>query len=169
MLFLRGFENRTRARKKSPGVSSGASHFHIPQSEKSDRVVHVELDRMRRHFEAHHVLHLQLNIAVDEVVVEHAASLEERAVLVEVGEGFTQRAANRRDLLELLGGRSYRSLSMAAPGSILFVMPSMPAISIAAKARYGLAVGSGKRTSTRLAFGFAVHGIRHEAERLRAE
>ena len=32
-------------------------------------------------------------------------------------------------------------------------MPSRPAISIAAKARYGLASGSGKRTSTRLAFG----------------
>src|SRR5919107_3192069 len=67
------------------------------------------------------------------------------------------------------GGRSYRSLSMAWPGSILFWIPSRPAISIAAKARYGLAVGSGKRTSTRFAFGEVVHGMRQEAERLRAE
>src|SRR5215208_5207101 len=67
------------------------------------------------------------------------------------------------------GGRSYRSLSIAWPGSILLMMPSRPAISIAEKARYGLAVGSGKRTSTRLAFGEVVHGIRQEAERLRAE
>ncbi len=37
------------------------------------------------------------------------------------------------------------------------------------KHRYGLAVGSGKRTSTRFAFGFDVKGMRHEAERLRDE
>src|SRR4051794_20995950 len=48
-------------------------------------------------------------------------------------------------------------------------MPSMPAISIAANARYGLAIGSGKRTSTRFAFGEVVHGMRQDAERLRAE
>src|SRR5208283_601665 len=71
--------------------------------------------------------------------------------------------------LSSFGGRSYRSLSIAEPGSILFLMPSRPAISIAAKARYGLAAGSGKRTSTRLAFGLDVHGMRQEAERLRAE
>src|SRR4029079_6053476 len=40
---------------------------------------------------------------------------------------------------------------------------------IAAKARYGLASGSGKRTSTRLAFGFVVYGMRRDDERLRAE
>src|SRR5271157_5721901 len=67
------------------------------------------------------------------------------------------------------GGRSYKSLSIAAPGSILFLIPSRPAISIAEKARYGLAAGSGKRTSTRLAFGLDVHGMRQEAERLRTE
>ena len=47
------------------------------------------------------------------------------------------------------------SLSSGEPGSILFSMPSMPAISIAAKARYALQEGSGKRTSTRFAFGLA--------------
>src|SRR5580658_5302653 len=71
--------------------------------------------------------------------------------------------------LSSFGGRSYRSLSTARPGSILLWMPSRPAISIAEKARYGLAHGSGKRTSTRLAFGLDVHGMRHEAERLRTE
>ena len=48
-------------------------------------------------------------------------------------------------------------------------IPSRPAINIAAKARYGLAAGSGKRTSTRLAFGEVVHGMRQDADRLRAE
>jgi hypothetical protein len=35
---------------------------------------------MRRHFEARDLGHLQLDIAVDEVVVEHPAVLEEGAV-----------------------------------------------------------------------------------------
>ena len=40
---------------------------------------------------------------------------------------------------------------------------------MAAKPRYGLAAGSGKRTSTRLALGLVTTGMRHEAERLRTE
>src|SRR5258707_782129 len=47
--------------------------------------------------------------------------------------------------------------------------PSRPAIRSAEKARYGLAVGSGKRTSMRRAFGLCTNGMRIEAERLRAE
>src|SRR5215475_16160483 len=62
------------------------------------------------------------------------------------------------------------SLSSDSPGSILFITPSKPAISIAAKARYGLELGSGGRNSTRFAFGDAEYiGIRHAAERLRRE
>src|SRR5258705_12562807 len=67
------------------------------------------------------------------------------------------------------GGRSYRFLSTGSPGWILFCTPSSPAISIAENARYGLVVGSGKRTSTRRAFGFDTYGMRQAAERLRAE
>ncbi len=48
-------------------------------------------------------------------------------------------------------------------------MPSRPAISMAEKARYGLAIESGKRTSMRRAFGLATYGMRIDAERLRAE
>ena len=49
-------------------------------------------------------------------------------------------------------------------------MPSMPAISIAEKARYGLLDGSGTRNSRRLAFGLVpVIGMRMQAERLRCE
>src|ERR1700683_5175905 len=68
------------------------------------------------------------------------------------------------------GGSSYRSLSTGSGGSILFLMPSMPAISIAAKARYGLADGSGTRNSIRLAFGLVpVIGMRQQADRFRFE
>ena len=56
---------------------------------------------MRRVLEADHFAHLQVDVAVDEVVVEHAAGLEEAAVLVELSERLAQRAAHRRDLLQL--------------------------------------------------------------------
>ena len=45
------------------------------------------------------------------------------------------------------------SLSSGSGGSIRFWMPSRPAISIAANARYGLHDGSGQRNSRRFAFG----------------
>src|SRR6187455_1992133 len=67
------------------------------------------------------------------------------------------------------GGRSYRFLSTGSPGWILFCTPSRPAISIAENARYAFAVGSGKRTSTRRAFGLLTYGMRQEAERFFAE
>ncbi len=61
---------------------------------------------MRRHFETHDFDHLQFDISIDLVVVEDAAGGQELAVAVEVFERFTQRAADRRDLLQYLrGGR----------------------------------------------------------------
>src|SRR6516164_6878351 len=62
------------------------------------------------------------------------------------------------------------SLSSGSPGLILFCTPSSPAISIAVNARYGLQLGSGKRTSMRRVFGFGpVMGMRTLADRLRLE
>ena len=61
-------------------------------------------------------------------------------------------------------------LSTGSPGSILFLMPSIPAISIAANARYGLHDGSGQRNSARLALGLSEYiGMRTAAERLRSD
>ena len=62
------------------------------------------------------------------------------------------------------------SLSSGLPGSILFWMPSRPAIIMTANARYGLAVGSGQRNSSRFALGeLPPIGMRTDAERLRDE
>src|SRR2546421_12340700 len=62
------------------------------------------------------------------------------------------------------------SLSSGSPGSTRFSMPSSPAISMAAKARYGLQDGSGERNSSRFAFGLGEYiGMRIAAERLRDE
>src|SRR3984893_76337 len=66
------------------------------------RVIHLELDRMRRVLEADDLAHLQVDIAVDEVVVEHAADLEEGAILVELFESLAERAAHGRNLLQFL-------------------------------------------------------------------
>ena len=66
------------------------------------RVVHFELDRMRGVLEADDFAHLQVDIAVNEIVVEHTAGREEAAILVELLERLAQRAADRRNLLQLL-------------------------------------------------------------------
>src|SRR3974390_3646862 len=72
--------------------------------ERLRRVIHIEFDRMWRVFEADHFRHLQLDVAVDEVIIEHATGLEEVAVLVALAERLAQRAAHGRYLLQL-GGR----------------------------------------------------------------
>src|SRR5260370_34625586 len=62
------------------------------------------------------------------------------------------------------------SLSSGCRGSRRRCTPSSPAIIIAENARYGLQVGSGKRTSIRFALGDGEYiGIRTAAERLRLE
>ena len=49
-----------------------------------DRVVHIVLDRMRRHLVAHVLFHAECYVGVDQVVVQHAAGFQEAAILVEV-------------------------------------------------------------------------------------
>jgi hypothetical protein len=80
-----------RAAIRPPSISSFG--------QTSTRIIHVELDRVRGHLEAHHLAHFQFDVAVDDVVVENAACLEESAILVEIAEGFAQRAADGRDFL----------------------------------------------------------------------
>jgi hypothetical protein len=54
------------------------------------RVVHFELDRVRGVLEAYHFAHFQVDVSVDEVIIEHAASFEEGAVLVELFKRLAQ-------------------------------------------------------------------------------
>src|SRR5215218_9646495 len=87
--------------RKSRSVSAPASRVAGSVAEPgSDRIVHHELERVRGHLKALHLGHLELDVAIDEVVAEHAAGLEEGAVAVEVDERLTERAADRRDLLQ---------------------------------------------------------------------
>jgi hypothetical protein len=97
--------------------------------------------------------HLQLDVGVDLVVVEDAAGLQELAVASRLSRASRSEPQTvgmsfsffRRQVVEVLvHGLARMDLVLDAVE---------PAISMAAKARYGLAIGSGKRTSTRLAFG----------------
>ena len=72
---------------------------------------------------------------VDEVFGEHASLGEVLVVGLEGGEDLGQRARDLGMDAASSGGSSYRSLSTGAAGSILFLMPSTPAISIAENAR----------------------------------
>ena len=105
---------------------------------------------------------------LDQVVGEDAALGEEGVVGLQLSSTASREPGTWGMAAASSGGSSYRSLSTGSGGSILFLIPSRPAISMAANARYGLQDGSGTRNSTRLAFGFVpVIGIRQQAERLR--
>jgi hypothetical protein len=52
-------------------------------------MIHLELDRVRGHLKTLDFGHLQLDEAVDEVVAEDTAVLQEGAVLVEILHQFT--------------------------------------------------------------------------------
>src|SRR5579885_3772614 len=65
------------------------------------RVIHLVFDRVRRVLEADHVLHLEVDVGVDEVLVEHAALQEIVVVGVKRSERFAQRAADGQNLLQL--------------------------------------------------------------------
>ncbi len=99
-----------------------------PARTASDRVVHLELDRGGVISKRATSCHLEVDVGLDEVLLEHVALEQVVVVLGERLERLAERAADGRDLLQLGRGRSYRSLSMAEPGSILFRMPSMPAM-----------------------------------------
>src|SRR4030088_2928206 len=89
----KGRSHRARPlQSRDPDISGGRN-----SANKSERVIHVEFDRVRGHLEALDFGHLQLDKTVDEVVVEHAAVLEEAAVLVEILQRLAKRAAYRRD------------------------------------------------------------------------
>ena len=57
-------------------------------------VVHLELDRVRREFEADRLFHLQLNVSLDLVTGEHATFQQEVVVSQQAVTSFTQAAAN---------------------------------------------------------------------------
>ena len=137
-----------------PGLPETGEKF-PRQLKHLDAVVQLKLYRMRSHTHAVIFFATQCDVRINCFVSEHATGFQELAVQIQFVQCFFQRA--------------YRFLSMASPGWILFLIPSRPAISRAAKHRYGLAAGSGKRTSIRRAFGEETTGIRIDAERLRAE
>src|SRR6266508_27791 len=100
---------RVRTKKRGARGRPFESHRRCDEGRTLRRIVHLELDWMRSVLEADDLLHLQLHVAVDEIVVEPAAGLEEVAVLVEIAERLAQASAHGRALLEL------RRLSDCAP------------------------------------------------------
>src|SRR5687767_3532881 len=80
-----------KRRKPAKGRPTGRAFAFVTQPAKPlGRVVHLELDRVRGVLEADHLLHLQVDVAVDEVVVEYPTGLEEGAILVQLLERLTQ-------------------------------------------------------------------------------
>lgn len=151
------------------GIQIPALLRRVVQLQLLDAVVQLKLYRMRSHTHAVIFFATQSDVRIDRFIREHATGFQELAVQIQLVQCFFQRACNLWDLFRFFRRQVIQVLSMASPGWILFLMPSRPAISRAAKHRYGLAAGSGKRTSIRRAFGEETTGIRIDAERLRAE
>src|ERR1700678_1316680 len=79
---------KNRPESKEPGLATGLSRYR--RSVRSDRIVHLEFDRMRRVLERVDFLHLELDVAVDEVVREDATLLEEGAIVIEAFQRLTE-------------------------------------------------------------------------------
>src|SRR5256885_14528807 len=92
-------EPATGANKKGAGTVPAPLKFNPGGSH---GIVHLELDRVGGVFEGMHLAQLQLDVAVDEIVVEHAALLQEGAVAVEALQRLPQGTADRRDFAQLL-------------------------------------------------------------------
>src|SRR6516165_3083419 len=78
---------------------------------------------MRGVLEANDLAHLQVQVSVDDVVVEHAAGLEEVAVLIEIGESLAKAAAHSGDLLQLLRRQIVKVLVGRLSGTELVLNP----------------------------------------------
>ena len=96
---------------------------------------------------------LQLDPGLDQVGGEDVAAEQELVVGLEGVEHAAEAVGHGGHVRVLLGRQLVEVLVDRGRGSVLFWMPSMPAIRIAANARYGFEDGSGQRNSTRLAFG----------------
>ena len=79
-----------------------------------------------------HLFHLEIDVAVDEVLGEHVALLQELMIGLQILQRFTQRAANLRHLRQFFRRQGIEVLVHRTAGWILFSMPSRPAISMAA-------------------------------------
>src|ERR1700693_6189052 len=66
-----------------------------------DRVVHLELDRVRGVLEIVHLFPLQLDVGLDEIAIENIALQQEGMVVLQLAERVAQRAANGWDVLQL--------------------------------------------------------------------
>ncbi|ABA50095.1 hypothetical protein BURPS1710b_2769 [Burkholderia pseudomallei 1710b] len=87
------------SRRAKAGRRRGASSAdETKRHRRLQRVVHLELDRVRRHAELRELLLLQAQVRVDHRVREHAAARQELAVLVERFERLVEAGAHGRDL-----------------------------------------------------------------------
>ena len=96
-------------------------------------------------------------------------SLKEKTFFKDLRKEVNTGANGTQDYVVKNGGNSYKSLPNASPGCILFLIPSKPAINIAAKVRYGLPDASGNLISHLAPFLLNVIGIRHDADLFLAE
>src|SRR5437762_11740736 len=98
----------------------------------SDAVVHLEFDRVRRVLEGVHLTHLEFDIAVDKIVVKHAAFLQECAVAFERFERLRSRPPTGGTSLRSGRGKPERSLALWSARWSLVLVAWGPALRLEA-------------------------------------
>src|SRR4029079_188373 len=89
--------SNARAGRAAARAKAGCADAN-PARVRSEAVVHLVLDRMRRHPEASDLLHLELDVRVEHVVGEDAAAGKELAVAGKAVERLVERRARMRHL-----------------------------------------------------------------------
>src|SRR4051812_928431 len=78
------------------GENAGDSNLSL------EAVIHLVLERMRRHAKARDFLHLELDVGVERVVAEYATAREELAIPIEACKRLVERRARVRHLRRFL-------------------------------------------------------------------
>ena len=95
---------QSQRQRKRPGFRPAFSFR--PDLSRSDRIVHLELNRMRRVLEGIHFFHLELDVALDEVLAEHVALLQELVVGLQAVQRLAQLPQTCGTFASSSGGRA---------------------------------------------------------------
>src|SRR6202165_689626 len=70
----------------------------LPDFPRLQAVIHIELDRMRRHAKSRDFFHLERDVSIEHVVRENPASSQKFVILLEIVERFVERRTRMRNL-----------------------------------------------------------------------
>ena len=120
---------------------------------RSDRIVHLEFDRVGGVLERVHLLPLQFHVGLDLVHAENVAPQQEGVVVAQLAERFAQRAADHRHVAQFLGRQIVKVLVDRVAGMDLVLNAVQPRHQHCREGEIGVRGGVGIPHFDALAFG----------------